>query len=80
MVGFKFLETLVAGNHEQLVRAGKGADKLIGGLQPILGIVFQLLTFLINIETVAFACVYGDIVPFDIVSISYIVSIAHYSG
>ena len=44
--GFKFLETLVAGNDEQIVHPGQKLGQLLRCLQPILSIVFQFLTFL----------------------------------
>ena len=44
--GFKFLETLVAGDDEQIVGTGDDRCQLVHCLQLILGIVFQLLTFL----------------------------------
>ena len=47
---FKFLETLVAGQDEDLVGTGQNASQLFFGLQLILGIVFQLLTFLTNLS------------------------------
>ena len=46
VVGFKFLETLVASNDEQVVGAGEDTGQFFSCFQPILGIVFQLLTFL----------------------------------
>ena len=48
---FKSLETLVASHHEQVVRSGQDLRQLIGCLQRILGIVFQLLTFLTIFST-----------------------------
>ena len=47
---FKFLETLVAGQNEDLVGTGQNAVQLFLCLQLILGIVFQLLTFLTNLS------------------------------
>ena len=49
--GFKFLETLVAGNDEKVILAFQQVSQLAPGLQLILGIVFQLLTFLTNSKT-----------------------------
>jgi hypothetical protein len=46
MDGFKFLETLVAGNDEEVVPVSQDRLQLVFGLQLILGIVFQLLTSL----------------------------------
>ena len=43
---FKFLETLVAGDDEDVVGLGDHRSQFVNGLQRILGIVFQLLTFL----------------------------------
>ena len=44
--GFKFLETLVAGDDEEIVHAVQQVCQLVPCLQLILGIVFLLLTFL----------------------------------
>ena len=46
--GFKLFETLVAGDDEQVILAFQQICQLAPVLQLILGIVFQLLTFLTN--------------------------------
>ena len=43
--GFKFLETLVAGDDEEIVDTVQYGLEFVFCLQPILGIVFQFLTF-----------------------------------
>ena len=44
--GFKLLETLVAGDDEEVVLAAQQLGQFVFSLQRILSIVFQLLTFL----------------------------------
>ena len=44
--GYKFLEALVTGNHEELVLALQQGGQFLVPLQPVLGIVLQFLTFL----------------------------------
>ena len=46
MIGFKFFETLVAGQDEEIIHTAQSGSQLFSSLQPILCIVFQLLTFL----------------------------------
>ena len=45
----KFLESLVAGNHKQVVFALQYGRELITAFQLVLRIIFQLLTFLMMI-------------------------------
>ena len=44
--GREFLEALVAGDDEKVVLTGQNLGKLFGSFQLVLGIVFQLITFL----------------------------------